>query len=238
MHPHVSARVRSWTLPLLLAMVGPSAEAQEPAARLAVDHLVVGAASLDQGIMELRQLTGVTAQRGGVHPGRGTQNALLGLGEGAYLELVAPSGEPDSSGVVAYLSGLTRLSSGGWALGSPDLEATIRRLVEAGFTVRGPIPGSRRLPDGTVLRWATAHVSGDRSGLAPFFIQWDPGSTHPATSAPGGCRLVSVRLAAPHPDNLRMLLAIVGASAVVERASRSSMRFTLACPAGQVELTE
>ena len=53
-------------------------------------HLVVGVRSLPEGIAEFEQLTGIKAAVGGKHPGRGTENALVSLGEGRYLEIIAP----------------------------------------------------------------------------------------------------------------------------------------------------
>jgi Glyoxalase-like domain len=232
-------------LPLLMLAIGlmgerpcPGAAQQVTGDSLHIDHIVVGFADLERGIAALKVATGVTARPGGVHPGRGTQNALLGLGPETYLELVVPSGEPDSSGTVAYLAGLSALSPGGWALAAPDLVDAISRLRKAGFTVTGPVPGSRRLPDGQVLRWETAYVVSDKTGLAPFLIKWEAGVRHPAASAPAGCRLSDVRLEAAEPGRLHDLLALLGNPATVDLAATSSLRFTLECPTGRVVIGE
>jgi hypothetical protein len=227
---------RCWALTALVWGLAGQAQGQQAAEPLRIDHVIVGAANLDSAIDQLRRLTGVTAQHGGVHPGRGTRNALLSLGEATYLELVAPSGEPDSTGTAAYLAGLDHPTPVGWALTSPDLAETIRRLQRGGFTVTGPIPGSRHRPDGVVLQWATAHVAGDSTGLFPFFIQWAAGEPHPARTSPAGCRLITVRLQASAPARLRRLLELTRTEAVIETGPASAMRLTLACPSGTVVL--
>src|SRR3982751_6588093 len=58
--------------------------------RDAFDHLLLGVSDLDHGINWFEQRAGVRAVRGGVHPGRGTKNALVSLGEAHYLEIIAP----------------------------------------------------------------------------------------------------------------------------------------------------
>src|SRR5215469_4192621 len=55
-----------------------------------LDHILLGCSDLEPGVAFLEQRSGIKAAFGGVHPGRGTKNALLSLGEQRYLEIIAP----------------------------------------------------------------------------------------------------------------------------------------------------
>src|SRR6185436_20196195 len=74
----------------LLALTVPLAPSPPPAVHAQVDHLVVAIRSLPEGIAEFERLVGIKAVVGGKHPGRGTENALVSLGDGKYVEIIAP----------------------------------------------------------------------------------------------------------------------------------------------------
>ncbi|HEV8581569.1 MAG TPA: VOC family protein [Thermoanaerobaculia bacterium] len=200
-----------------------------------IDHVIVGIADLDQGIRLLTELTGVAPERGGQHPGRGTQNALLSLGPRTYLELIAPvSGPPPE---MQFLSSLQQLTPIGWAIGTKDLDATKGRLEAAGFKVTAPRDGSRVRPDGKVLQWRTAGLEDVPGELTPFLIEWSAQTAHPATTSPGGCTLESIEIVVPQVEKLNQLVAELRLGAAVRSGATPELSLTLACPKGQVALS-
>src|ERR1700730_18698201 len=80
-----------------------------------LDHILLGCSDLDACMAYVEGRTGVRAAFGGVHPGRGTRNALLSLGERHYLEIIAP--DPQQVGVAdtRNLQELVQPRLGGWA---------------------------------------------------------------------------------------------------------------------------
>lgn len=198
-----------------------------------IDHIILASNDLDHGIDAFTRLTGVTPVRGGRHPGRGTANALVSLGDGHYLEILGPASTARDS-VPEDLAGLDSLTPFGWAIGTDDLQALIGRVRGGGFTVSDTVPGSRRRPDGSMLTWHTAVVTGPDLVLAPFFIQWGEGTPHPSTTSPSGCRLADLKLRDPAPQALQKLFQAVGVGVLVETGASRSMVLTLECPRGLV----
>lgn len=152
------------------------------------DHLVVAIRSLPEGIAEFERLTGVKPVIGGKHPGRGTENALVSLGGGTYLEIIAPQEGATLSPMDEPMRGLDHLRIIGWAVSVSDAGAAADALKTAGFATTPPQPGSRITPAGETLQWTTLGLA-ERIAVAPFFINWSASTKHPSTTSPGGCEL-------------------------------------------------
>lgn len=204
-----------------------------------LDHILLGCSELNRGISFVEQNLGVKAMFGGVHPGRGTQNALLSLGKRHYLEIIAPDpAQPGSKS--ARRSQLEELSEPRlveWAAHPGDLSSFSKRLQQVGLTFEGPTPGSRKRPDGPLLQWQTLTLNDDASGLLPFFIEWSANSPHPSTDAPAGCHLIRFELATPEPDQLAETLKLLSLDVTVVKGQTPQLRARFAGPKGTLELT-
>jgi hypothetical protein len=208
-------------------------------ARDAVDHLIVGGASLAELIDWFERLTGVRAVEGGSHPGRGTHNALLSLDGRQYVELMAPDPAQRTMTPRPELAALREPRLVGWAAASRDLDALVRRSRDSGLQTSGPLEGARARPDGGMVRWRTAAVSHDFGGplgAVPFFIQWDAGTRHPSEEYPPAGQLDGVTFVHPAPDALRTLLNQLGIDASVEPSETAGLVATLSTPKGRIVL--
>lgn len=214
---------------------------QNPQNRTAedVDHLMWGARDLDEGMAFIEAKTGVKAAFGGVHPKRGTRNALLSLGRRQYLEIL--SLDPAQPGIrdvrAAELESLTTPRILTWAAGTRDIEALDKTVRAAGLESSGIVAGSREKPDGTVLRWRTLSVGGHDGDVVPFVIEWDPGSTHPAVDSPGGCTIRELRLEHPDPGRMNRFLEVIGLRVRASSGPRARITAVLSTPRGDFELT-
>lgn len=178
------------------------------------DHLVVGIRSLAEGVAQFARLTGVTAAAGGVHPRRGTENALVSLGPGAYLEIIAPQPKSELSGSDAKLRDLECLKIVAWAIAVEDADEAMEMLKAAGFKTTVPQHGSRITPSGERLEWDVFTLRDARIPAAPFFIEWSASTTHPSATAPTGCACERLRVQTPASDRLAAVLNAVGAGGV------------------------
>src|SRR5262249_32196298 len=159
---------------------------------LELDHVLIAVADLAAAGSEIEARHGLTSIEGGRHPGWGTANRIVPLGD-AYLELVSVVDEEEAatSGFGRWVAAARPdpLQLLGWAVRTDDLDAVARRLdLEV-------IPGSRARPDGSVSRRRLAGA--EHAALnpeLPFFIEWGPGTTLPGSAA-ADLGIASVRVA-------------------------------------------
>ena len=207
-----------------------------------LDHILLGGSDLDACMAYVEGRTGVRAALGGVHPGRGTRNALLSLGERHYLELIAP--DPKQNSVESFAAKQWNLLKElktprliGWAVHSGDLEVFARKLRESGTAFGGPWPGSRTRPDGRVLNWKTLSLTDDHDGILPFFIEWGAGSLHPSADAPAGCHLRRFAVAGRDPTELSKIFQRLGIEIPMGRGEKPELRARIVGPNGTLEVS-
>jgi len=202
-----------------------------------LDHIILGCNDLEGGIELVQEKTGVRPAIGGVHPGRGTRNALLSLGERRYLEIIAP--DPAQQKIVHFPQ-IRQMSDPrliGWAVHPPDIAAIAKQLGENKIAFQGPDDGSRKRPDGRVLTWKTINLADDRHGLLPFFIEWSADSVHPSKDAPARCRLEYFEIMSVDPDELSLTFKRIGLDLPVQRSDKARLRALISGPKGDLGLT-
>ena len=203
-----------------------------------LDHVLLGCSNLQRGIHFVAKHTGVRAAFGGVHPGRGTQNALLSLGTRRYLEIIAPDPQQSpSSELVANLKKLAEPRLVEWAAHPGNIKVLAADLAKGGISSEGPTPGSRKRPDGSVLHWQTLNLKDDANGLLPFFIEWSADSRHPSTDAPTGCQLLRFELLTPDPAALAKITAKLRLEVPIAKGSSPQLHAVISGPNGQMEIT-
>jgi catechol 2,3-dioxygenase-like lactoylglutathione lyase family enzyme len=220
------------------ALLGPRISRSAEQVPHLLDHILLGCNDLDRGIAFMEDHTGARAAFGGVHPGRGTRNALLALGKLHYLEIIAP--DPEQSEVASRFGDLRSIVEPrliAWAAHPADINALAEHLRDAGIAYSGPTPGSRTRPDGKILHWATLDLADNPHGLLPFFIQWSPDSPHPSVDAPKGCRLGRFSVSTPHPEELSKLFRQLELDVEVDRDANTQLRAQIVGPRGTLQIT-
>ena len=207
-----------------------------------LDHLVIAAASLDQGEAYVEAKVGVRPTRGGKHEAMGTHNSVLRMGERVYLEVIAvdPDGvspgrarwfELDRPEMRAALAGSPRLIH--WVVRCDDIDSARRACpVDPGpvhMLSRGEYRWSITIPD-------DGHLPG--GGVMPTLIAWIDGH-HPADSMPDQrIRLTSLAASHPTPGLVRSTLAALGLNSALRVSYDTTPRLAamLATPRGPVAL--
>jgi hypothetical protein len=210
-----------------------------------LDHILLGCNDLDHGIAFFYQHTGIHAVFGGVHPGRGTRNALISLGEPRsydlrprrYLEIIAPDPEQPNAPDTYGLQRLSEPRLVTWAAHPGDIQALADRLAKAGIATEGPTPGSRKRPDGHLLQWKTLNLKDNASGILPFFIEWNADSPHPSVTAQRGCHLANFEILTPDPDALTKTAKQLGLDVAISKGNTPQLRATISCARRELILT-
>ena len=178
-----------------------------------VDHLLYASANLQRGMDEIEALLGVRPAQGGRHPQYGTHNALLSLGPGMYLEVIARDPDLECPERGAFVD----IPAGGnshlitWVFRTAGIQEAAAAAHSAGIGL-GPVEsGMRTRPDGSELSWQlTDPYAMPMGGAVPFLIDWG-NAVHPSAVAPSGGRLVELVIEHPEAEKVRRAMSVIGA---------------------------
>jgi Glyoxalase-like domain len=219
-----------------------------------LDHLVVIAHTLDEGVAWCEATLGVTPGPGGKHALMGTHNRLLRIDgpgfERTYLEIIAidPAATPARQPPLRRwfdmddAALMERVRRDGpqllhWVARTDVLDAALLACAVQGWD-RGPaLAASRATPEG-LLQWRiSVRDDGQRllDGVLPTLIEW--GQVHPTDHmAASGVALQSLTLAHPEAARLHIWSHQVGMAQTSFGLAPARLAATFQTPKGLVVL--
>lgn len=216
-----------------------------------VDHLVIAAASLEEGAAWCEATLGVAPGPGGEHPLMGTHNRLLRIATvdypRAYLEIIAvqPGRQPQHGrrwfdlDDEALRDALRRQGPRlvHFVANVPDVRQASERLRALDIDRGDVVPASRMTSRG-LLEWQmTIRPDGQRlfDGVLPTLIEW--GSLHPAAAmGESGITLQALVLRHPRADTVRAAQAAIALQGVAVKDGAAGLCAVLETPRGRVRL--
>ncbi|MDP1740480.1 VOC family protein [Polaromonas sp.] len=227
-----------------------------------VDHLVIVAASLAQGVAWCEQTLGITPGPGGEHPLMGTHNRLFSIASPAYprayFEIIAlqPGITPTrATGLQRWFDMDDAMLQSRVASAGPQLVhfvasvgsvvSAVKALAVLGLD-RGRVVEASRQTDSGLLSWRiTVRDDGQRLfyGGLPTLIQWGDAATDPALAShpldampASGVTLQALHVQHPRPDSLQKAHTAIGLAGVDVRPGPPNLVATLQTPRGLVTL--
>jgi len=216
-----------------------------------VDHLVLMAATLEQGVQWCEAMLGITPGPGGQHALMGTHNRLFSIASErypqAYFEIIAIDPQAAAPGRPRWFDMddpalREQVAHSGprlihFVARVPDARAAVTALGALGLD-RGEVLQASRPTANGLLQWQiTVRADGQRllDGALPTLIQWGP--THPAQAmAESGITLQELVVAHPQADTLDAAYQAIGLDDVRVRAGSARLSARLLTPRGPIEV--
>jgi hypothetical protein len=225
-----------------------------PALASTVDHLVVAAASLDEGVHWCENTLGITPGPGGEHPLMGTHNRLFSIASdgfpAAYLEIIAINSIASSARTAWARRWFdlddpelqAQIGKSGprlvhFVARTPHAEAGVRALGRLGLDRGDVLQASRPTAQGLLSWKITVRPDGQRLfyGALPTLIEW--GDSHPThTMRPSGVTLQALVATHPRAEALRTAYTAIGLAGVDAQPGPPNLIATLQTPRGSVAL--
>jgi hypothetical protein len=215
-----------------------------------VDHLVVIAKSLDQGVRWCEDTLGISPGPGGQHPLMGTHNRLFKIASAqypqAYFEIIAIDPLAPQPNRRRWFD-MDEASQQELVNDSPQLLHFVARVARISDSVaawheleidRGAIVQASRPTSGGLLQWQiSVRDDGQRlfDGGLPTLIEW--GQTHPTTAMPEmGIELRALQINHPQAPVLSAAFKAIGLHGVRVQSGPAQLIASLSTPRGEIEI--
>ena len=215
-----------------------------------IDHLVVAARTLPEGIAWCRDTFGFEPAAGGQHPLMGTHNRVFRIDTPAfpraYFEIIAIDEAAPAPGRTRWFDLddpqlRSAIASGPRLIhfvASTDDAVRAAAALSALDIDRGPLVAAERPTPAGLLRWKiSVRADGQRlfAGALPTLIEW--GSAHPCESLPAsGLSLRALECTHPQADRLAAAYDAIGLAQVAPAAGPANLVALLDTPRGVVRL--
>lgn len=221
-----------------------------------VDHLVVLAATLDEGIAWCEATLGITPGAGGEHPLMGTHNRLVNVSSAAfphsYLEIIAINNGADPAPRMRaarwfdmdFAALRQQVATSGprlihFVARVPDVAASVRALAASGID-RGTVINASRATAHGLLRWRiSVRDDGQRlfDGALPTLIEWQRARHPTATMPASGVSLLGLSVRHPCAGRLEAAYRAIGLHTVPIEPGAARLHARLDTPRGTVDIS-
>lgn len=219
-----------------------------------IDHLVIAASTLEEGVAWCESTLGITPGPGGEHPLMGTHNRLFKIASpqypSAYFEIIAIH----RGAACARIQGEKRwfdlddeavqqqLKQSGpqlvhFVASTPRAAPALQALAGLGMDRGELLQASRMTPHGLLSWKITVRNDGQRlmNGTLPTLIEWT--GVHPTDNMPAsGITLQSLTASQPHAYALQAAYVAIGLQDATVSQGPANLTATLQTPRGLVTL--
>lgn len=172
---------------------------------LTLDHIVIAAPSVSEGVAYVRDLTGIDMPKGGEHPLMGTHNHLLRLDTDTFLEVIAVNPDaprPDRPRWFGLDHPVPQPRLAHWVVRCADM-AAMRPLLPDDLgpplaLTRGDLSWLLTVPENGALPF---------DGAMPSLLEWQADPLPPTQMTGAGASLTALTITHPRANEIRGALA-------------------------------
>jgi len=204
-----------------------------------LDHIVYAVPNLEAAVEAFEKMSGVRPMIGGRHLTKGTKNAVVNLGNRAYLEIIAI--DEDNENVTSNrwmgVDLINKPKVTRWSLKSENLQEDSQVLSNYRSEMGVISGGQRQTTSGDLLSWEMIlPLASPEVELVPFMTDWSSSSVHPTESMPDICRFLGFEFEHIEPKSLSKTMNELGLDLAIKKSENISIKVKIDTPNGIITI--